>query len=184
MAKDKLRGNPKILEGLYQMKEDFEKNKGGHPRAYKTPEELLEKVIEYFEDTMSRVDWDLFDYVGKDAKEIIKKSIVPFSQDGLCSHLRISQQTWRNYRSEYQQKASEGDPDGVRFFEVITRADQTIRTQQIEGALLGYFSHNLAARLNGLIDKQEINQHTTLLQSAPMSKEEIQDISKGLEEEF
>ncbi len=39
---------------------------------------------------------------------------------------------------------------------VIARIDQTIKTQQLEGGLAGFYKDNLVARLNGLADKTEL----------------------------
>lgn len=46
------------------------------------------------------------------------------------------------------------------FLHVIARVEETIETQQFEGACVGAFNANIIARKLGLSDKQEVD-HTT-----------------------
>ena len=64
---------------------------------------------------------------------------------GLCLFLDISFETWSDWRKNR--------PD---LSDVITRAEQIIRTQKFEGASAGLLVPQIIARDLGLADKQEI----------------------------
>jgi hypothetical protein len=66
---------------------------------------------------------------------------------GLCVYLGASTNWWNEFRSACMNK---GDKD---FLEVIARVEETIKTQQFEGACVGAFNANIIARTLGLADK-------------------------------
>ena len=63
---------------------------------------------------------------------------------GLCFYLRISIETWRNYKK---------DKD---LFGVICEAEQTIYDQKFTGAAADMLNANIIARDLGLTDKQDV----------------------------
>ncbi len=71
---------------------------------------------------------------------------------GLCLHIGITDETWRNYR------------DRKDFFGVCERVDAMVYTQKFEGAAASLFNANIIARDLGLKDKQEyeVNNVTSL----------------------
>lgn len=78
----------------------------------------------------------------------------PYSLAGLCIYLGASRQWWNSFRKDCTDKNDED------FLEVIARVEDTIETQQFEGACVGAFNANIIARRLGLADKQEVD-HTT-----------------------
>ena len=78
----------------------------------------------------------------------------PYSLTGLCIYLGTSSRWWSSFRSECMKKNDED------FLHVIARVEETIETQQFEGACVGAFNANIIARKLGLSDKQEVD-HTT-----------------------
>ena len=67
----------------------------------------------------------------------------PYSLMGLCVYLGASTNWWNEFRSACINK---GDKD---FLEVIARVEETIKTQQFEGACVGAFNANIIARTLG-----------------------------------
>ncbi len=66
---------------------------------------------------------------------------------GLCIFLDLTQETWGQYRKN------------KGFSEVVTRAEEVIRTQKFTGAAAGLLNPNIIARDLGLTDKQD-HEHT------------------------
>ena len=77
----------------------------------------------------------------------------PYSLTGFCIYVGASSKWWSTFRSECRNKNDED------FLEVIARVEETIETQQFEGACVGAFNANIIARKLGLADKQEVD-HT------------------------
>lgn len=69
----------------------------------------------------------------------------PYTLTGLCLYLGCNQAYFR----QFKEKADED------FMSVITQIEETIETQQFEGAVVGAFNANIIARKLGLADKQE-----------------------------
>ncbi len=68
----------------------------------------------------------------------------PYTFLGLCNHLNISTETFKNYQ---------GDADK---FEVCTQARMLIEQHQYEGAASGFFKEQIVARMLGLTDKKDV----------------------------
>jgi len=85
----------------------------------------------------------------------------PYSLTGFCLYIDASRAYWTNFKAGFKAKTndelSETDKD---FLCVIARVEETIETQQFEGAVVGAFNANIIARKLGLSDKQEVD-HTT-----------------------
>ena len=65
------------------------------------------------------------------------------------AYLDVSKSFWNDFK-----KGSHED-----FSVVITRIENVIRTQQLEGAIVGAFNPNIVSRIIGLSDKQKVT-HT------------------------
>ena len=48
------------------------------------------------------------------------------------------------------------------FSNICTRVKENIRQDQIEGGMVGQYNASITQRLNGLTDKQEVKQETTI----------------------
>lgn len=128
------------------------RSKHGRDKIFTDPNKLLESCFEYFERTDARTDWDEPDWVGKDAREVVRHHRTPFTISGLCLFLDITSKTWENYRNEYSEST---DEIGKDFFRIITHVEQIIETQQFEGATVGAYNANIIARKLGLADKKQ-----------------------------
>ena len=119
------------------------RSKHGRDKIFETPRILEEAIDEYFEETSDR-KWSRKDWVGKDAEPVLREFDTPFTLSGLCVFLGIDDATWALYRKRED------------FIGVITRAEQIIKTHQIEGGMIGHFNSNLTARLNNLKEQTDI----------------------------
>lgn len=124
----------------------FWKQRSSHGREliFSSPTILWEACVEYFEATDQR-KWIKQDWVGKDATEVFRKTDTPYTLSGLYVFLDIDPKTWALYRERED------------FIPVVTRVEQIMYTQKLEGAMVGAFSPNIVARDLQLADKKEID---------------------------
>ena len=152
------------------------RSKHGRDAIFSTPEILESACEEYFKATDERNDWDGQNWVGKDGVEVIVKKKVPYSIKGLCVFLGVPSHYFNDFKNTETFKSNKG------FSEVYTRIEDIIQTQQIDGSMMGYYNASLTARLNGLVDKQEVdNKGHIVAYNAVVSKEEAKAISEALE---
>lgn len=147
------------------------RSKHGRDKLFATPELLWEAACEYFQ-WCDENPWTTRKAIqrtvpvrvgkGKNAKteeqhhtqQESSPTTRPYSLMGMCVYLGTCTSWWRNFREDCINK---GDED---FLTVIARVEETIKTQQFEGACVGAFNANIIARTLGLADKQEVD-HTT-----------------------
>lgn len=123
------------------------RSKHGRDKLFSEPQLLWESACEYFEATDAR-KWVKKDWVGKDAKEVDRENETPYTKSGLCLYLDIS--GWKVL--EDSRKTSED------FSQIVSRIEQVIITQKIEGASVGAFNASIVSRELGLKDAVD---HTT-----------------------
>ncbi len=149
------------------------RTKHGRDKLFATPEQLWEAACEYFQ-WCDENPWLTKKAIQKTVpvkrkrqkgKKTIEETVNeqqvqqevtptarPYSLSGLCIYLGIHTKYWYEYK-----KLNKEDED---FSDIIARIEETIETQQFEGAVVGAFNANIIARKLGLADKQEID-HTT-----------------------
>lgn len=116
-------------------------------QIYITPQEL-EKYFEQYKEWVKENPILVQDYVGKDGKEVDRKRQRPLTIDGFEIWLRHNakikscQHILDNVNSAY------GD-----FVEVARYIKSSIKNDQVEGGMVGIYSHSITARLNGLTEK-------------------------------
>ena len=117
--------------------------KHGRTHSIETPEQLWENFIEYatFLEENPLIE---IDYKGKDADRVEIPKMRPFTKTGFALACGLS--AWETI-SEW--KSRQG------FSEIITRIENYIYTQKLEGAASGFLNPNIIARDLGLTDKQE-----------------------------
>lgn len=120
------------------------RSKHGRDKIFQTPAILWQACLEYFEKTDER-KWIKTEFNGKDAIECHVPTDTPYTITGLYVFLDIVKSTWYEYRSK------EG------YSDVITRVEQIIYTQKLEGAAVGAFNANIIARELGLKETQDVN---------------------------
>lgn len=123
----------------------------GQPPCFNSPEEMLERAIEYFKwcEDNPLGEHKIFAQQGTiiDGKVNHKR---PYTQAGLCVYLGISEQTWRNYRDS-----------NPAYFEVTKLITDAMYDQKFAGASAGIFNANIIARDLGLKDKSEIDHQSS-----------------------
>lgn len=123
------------------------RSKHGRDKLFETPELLMEAVEEY----LTYVDdspWMNKEAIkgGEFAGQIISiPTARPYTLTGLCLYLNCDSSYFRKFKKTCSED----------FFTVVTRIEEIILTQQIEGALVGAFNANLTARINGITEKSE-----------------------------
>lgn len=140
----------------------------GRPPLYPDPEDLAKVADEYFAwcdnnpietSTRKLVGAEQSAKSGNKAKSDETKFTArrAYTLDGFCLFARIGD--WATFKKA----EAHSDPE---YCGVIHAIEQTIRDQQVSGALAGVFNANIVARLNGLADKTDLNVNAEQRQSA------------------
>lgn len=80
------------------------------------------------------------------AKNVNETAPRPMTLYGFCAFANIPE--WHTFKDNYKHKRG--------FPEVIERIELIIKSQQVEGAMVGLYNSNLTARLNGIADRQDV----------------------------
>ena len=136
------------------------RTKHGRDRLFGDAALLWEEACKYF-DWCDRHPWERSELV-KYKGEAVEAAVPlgrPYSMDGLTVFLGVSGSYFRTAKNELRDKIEKGkaSPSEAELLDMIERVEQTIRTQQIEGAAVGIFSTGLVARLNGLSDNVNVS---------------------------
>lgn len=117
----------------------------GRKPIFKSPNDLWEASCEYFEWVQANplLEDRGFAFQGKVTHEDFAK-MRAMTITGLCIFLDISFQCWEDYKSKQD------------FIEVISRAEDIIRTQKFEGAAAELLNPNIIARDLGLKEQSEV----------------------------
>ena len=132
------------------------RRKNGRDKLFASPDILWEEACYYF-DWVDKHSWrqeELVKYQGiaTPAKLKLKR---PYTLCGLCFYLGCSESYFRVFKYKLREKESNGNltDEDSRFSETIAAIEQVIRTQQIEGAMLGAFNCNIVRSQLDLTEK-------------------------------
>ena len=153
---------PNPLEELEHVK------KHGKPRAFKTPEDLWDKAVAYFQ---YQIDNPIIvhEYKGKDAVRVPVEKAVPWTLDGFYTFAGISSSYLRTLKHDLANGKRDLDEWGP-YLTVIKEIQKICDKQKFEGASSGIFNPNIIARALGLAD---IRQEQTIDEDgnpAPVNK--------------
>jgi hypothetical protein len=128
----------------------------GHPRIFKTPEDLYKAFQEYKDSLEEKAkDWPKIQYVGKDGERRIDYPQLPLTIEGFkvfCyDRYGTVEQYLRNQDGLYHE-----------YIEVCTRIREEVRNNQITGGLLGVYNPSITQRLNNLKEVSEVTQNVNL----------------------
>lgn len=126
------------------------RSKHGRDKLFATPELLWESACEYFQ-WCNENPWNKIDYRGKLNEKVEIPTERPFTLTGLCLYLNTNDAYFRQFKANLP-------PGEIDFSTVITRIEDVIRTQKLEGAIVGAFNPTIVSRELGL--KENID-HTT-----------------------
>lgn len=124
-------------------------------KAIESPEELANLFDQYIK-WVSENPFKVHDFKGKDADEVWIEKQRPLTWIGfegwLCKEGIVTQLT------HYEQN----DRDSYREYLPIIRAiKRQCSMDVIDGALAGVYNQNIAARIEGLADKKEVDKKVT-----------------------
>lgn len=123
-----------------------------HPtRIFKTPDELQKAFEEYKAHLeVEAAKWVKVQYVGKEGERVEDKYKLPMTFEGFkvfCykDYGKI-EQYFVNQNSCYDE-----------FVSICTHIKEEIRNNQITGGLLGLYNPSITQRLNGLVEKSQVD---------------------------
>lgn len=123
------------------------KHKGpGRPQAYTDPNDLWEDFVEYV-NQRDKNPWKKQEPIkgGPNAGSVMEiDTQLPYTITSFAVYAGISEATFYNLAKNEV------------FLEITTRIKEICKHQQIDGATVGAFNHNIVARLNGLADHQVV----------------------------
>lgn len=127
------------------------RSKHGRDKLFTNPEELWEAACEYFEWCEQNPLIEV-DFVGKDATQVHKPKMRPFTMQGLCLYLDCNTHYFYDFEKALKGKDDELSRD---FSYIITRIKETIYNQKFTGAASGFLNANIISRDLGLADKNQ-----------------------------
>jgi hypothetical protein len=122
----------------------------GRPPKFETADELLECVNGYFEwvkaNPLKAAEVKSFKDESWNHDKPIRR---PMTIGALHTFLGISGETWRRWKTPDDANCR---PD---FIDIIHHAEEIIRNDKVEGALVGFYNPTITSRLLGLSEKIE-----------------------------
>lgn len=134
----------------------------GKPKYIETPG----KLWEYFEAYKKEIEDNPIlkhDFVGKDATEVERKLSRPLTMEGFENYLAKNDiiEDLGDYISNKNDKYS-------NYSTICSRIRKEIRQNQIEGGMAGIYNPSITQRLNGLVDKKEVDMKADITQITGM----------------
>lgn len=153
MPKKKLKDIPfyKLIPSPFETEEDIKQF--GNPRAFKTPEVLWDKAVEYFE-YIDLNPIEVVDYKGNTAKEVVIKKKRPYTLAGVALFCGVTESYFRALRSEVNSGLKDRNEWGS-YLTVIDKIAEVCDRQKFEGAAAGIFKENIISRSLGLMEIQQ-----------------------------
>ena len=109
---------------------------GGRPLKFQSPEELQQKITEYFTQCDTGVERDVvLEKAGKAISVIKISEPTPYTIEDLSLFLKVTPQTLWNYGKTEE------------FFEIITCAKAKIHASWIKGGLTNRFNNKMATQI-------------------------------------
>ncbi|EKO0251738.1 DNA-packaging protein [Citrobacter portucalensis] len=139
---------------------------GRNPK-FESGDQLWSACCEYFQWVEDNPLWEMkpFAYQGEVTQEPVAK-MRAMTLTGLCLFLDISDDTWRNYRSNED------------LLGVVSRAEKVIYDQKFSGAAADLLNANIIARDLGLAEKKEVKQSVSDLSDEEIERR-IKELNNG-----
>ncbi len=97
------------------------------------------------------------DFYGKDGEERIKPLERPLTLEGFENYVSDL-----DIISDLSNYFANSDNKYTEYSTICSRIRRTIKQDQIEGGMVGQYNPSITQRLNGLVDKKEIEQNTNI----------------------
>lgn len=120
------------------------RSKHGRDELFASASLLWEAACEYFE-WCDEHPFQEQDFIGKDATEIHRDKMRPYTMTGLCLYIGCNEAYFRQYDTT----------DKADFKKVIDEIQKTVYEQKFSGAAAGFFNANIIARDLGLKDRTD-----------------------------
>lgn len=146
---------------------------------------LWEEACKYF-DWCDRHPWlraELVKYKG-DYEEADVPLGRPYTLDGLTVFLGVSGGYFRALKSGIKTRLEAGRAkvEDEEILATVERIEQTVRTQQIEGAAVGVFNSNLISRINNIAENLNANNTGEMVFKVTVRDQETADNLAALDE--
>lgn len=130
--------------------EENSKKKIGRPKNIENADIMWKHFEDYRKFTKDNPKL-VHDFVGKDGDSVYRKKEIPLSMDGFQNYLE-DQGVITDVTDYFENKDGRYD----EFIRICSRIKRNIRQDQIEGGMIMIYSPSVTQRLNGLVDKKEI----------------------------
>lgn len=131
------------------------RTKHGRDRLFSSAPLLWEEACKYFAwcDSNPWVRWELTKYQGMAEEDSVPIGR-PYTIEGVCVYLGVSASYFRGIKHLVKEHIEEGrnTPEEMEMLETVIMIETVIRAHQLEGAILGVYTANLVARINGIHD--------------------------------
>ena len=162
------------------------RRKNGRDKLFASPDVLWEEACGYFDwvDKHSWMQEELVKYQGVATPADLKLKR-PYTLCGLCFYLGCSESYFRVFKYKLREKEGNGllTDEDLGFSETIAAIEQVIRTQQLEGAMLGAFNCNIVRSQLDLTEKDEVVAEKSPLEvkvSDHQTREALEELKKKL----
>lgn len=122
----------------------------GKKKYIETPEILWQHFLDYKEYVKKRPIL-IKDWVGKDATDVYREKERPLTIEGFENYLEDKEVI--SHLSDYFANSNGKYSD---YSTICSRIKRNVRQDQIEGGMAGIYNPSITQRLNGLVDKKEV----------------------------
>jgi hypothetical protein len=154
------------------------------PRIFADARVLWDNAVAFFEwcEATPRERVELVKYQGSASEHTVPLKR-PYTKKRFCEFCGVSQRYFDTAQKELEAKRERGQATDseTAVLETIRRIYDIIENEQIEGALVGTYSANLTARLNGLADNTNVTSNQPILRVS-VDNEETAALLQELED--
>ena len=122
----------------------------GKKKYIETPEILWQHFLDY-KDYVKKKPIIVKDWVGKDATDVYREKERPLTIEGFENYLEDKEVI--SHLSDYFANTNGKYSD---YSTICSRIKRNVRQDQIEGGMAGIYNPSITQRLNGLVDKKEV----------------------------
>lgn len=125
----------------------------GRKCFFDNPSDLWDAACRYFQhvDEHPFTEIKMIESTNGSETKIEREKDMPYTLSGLCLYLGATTCWWCRMKKRHTER------NNTEFVEVMQRIEETIETQQFEGAVVGVFNAGIIARKLGLTDKKAID---------------------------
>jgi len=130
-----------------------QRSRHGRTRLFKTPKLMWEAAMEYFkwcdDNPFKRAELVKYEGSAEQVEVDVKR---PYSFTGVCLYFDVHD----TYLIQFKNALKPTDPIDKEFSQVIAMIEKTVSSQQIDGAMSGFFNANIVSRVNSLVERSDV----------------------------